>query len=118
MSETTFSIPEDLIQAIEIGSFERQLPKQGDSCVHRCLMDPEDKELQQEVEEWIEAQKGLWAEVNKVIIRLHDTAGSAEDGRDYPWVFADWWMVLCMPWSSNLNEAIQSANQWCDGQSA
>ena len=50
MSETTFSIPEDLVQAIEISSFERQLPKQGSSCVHRYLMKSDDQELQQEVD--------------------------------------------------------------------
>lgn len=116
MSETTFSIPEDLIQAIEIGSFERQLPKQGGRCIHRYLMDPDDKELQKEVQEWIEVQQGLWPEVDATVMRLH-TIGS-NDRHEHPWVFADWWMTLCMPWSSNLNEAIQSANQWCDGQSA
>lgn len=116
MSETTFSIPEDLIQAIEICSFERQLPKQGGRCIHRYLMDPNDKELQKEVQEWIEVQQGLWPEVDAAVIRLHTTGSN--DRHEHPWVFTDWWMALCMPWSSNLNEAIQSANQWCDGQSA
>jgi hypothetical protein len=115
VSETTFSIPEDLIQAIEISSFERQLPKQGDSCVHRYLMKSDDQKLQQEVEDWIENQKGLWPEVDVVIIRLHETVGPDED---FPWIYADWWMSLCMPWSSNLEVAIQSAHQWCDAQSA
>lgn len=117
MSETTFSIPEDLIQAIEISSFERQLPKQGSSCVHRYLMKPDDKELQQEVEDWIENQKGLWPKVDEVTIRLHNTV--VPDGKnEFPWIYTDWWMSLCMPWSSNLEEAIQSADQWCDAQSA
>ena len=115
MSETTFSIPEDLVQAIEISSFERQLPKQGSSCVHRYLMKSDDQELQQEVEDWIENQKGLWPKVDEVIIRLHETVGS---DKDFPWIYADWWMSLCMPWSSNLEVAIQSAHQWCDAQSA
>ena len=117
MSETTFSIPEDLMQAIEICSFERQLPKQGGRCIHRYLMDPDDKELQQEVQEWIETQKGLWPEVDAVVVKLHDTV-SPSDKHEYPWIFSDWWMVLCMPWSTELNEAIKSAHQWCDAQSA
>lgn len=116
MSETTFSIPEDLVQAIEISSFERQLPKQGDSCVHRYLMTPDDKELQQKVEDWIEIQKGLWPKVDEVIIKLHETVDIHSE--EFPWIYTDWWMSLCMPWSSNLEVAIQSAHQWCDAQSA
>lgn len=113
MSETAFSIPEDLIQAIQISSFERQLPKQGDPCVHRYLMDSSNETLQKPVEEWIEYQKSLWPKVDEVVGRLHSTNNDS----DHPWVYTSWWMSLCMPWSSDLNEAIRSAEEWCDAQS-
>jgi hypothetical protein len=117
MPEIAFSIPEDLIQAIQISSFERQLPKQGDSCVHRYLIDSSNETLQKPVEEWIEYQKSLWPKVDKIVRRLH-SADDFKDGSDHPWVYTSWWMSLCMPWSSDLSEAIRSAEEWCDAQSS
>ena len=104
-------IPEDLIEAIEMSTFERLLPTQGIKAVHRVLIDPEDSKAEKESKEWIETQKGLWPDVDRVVIRLHEVAPvqvHPEWGRE------SWWMTLCMPWSQNLQEAIDNADSWCD----
>jgi hypothetical protein len=114
VAETTFEIPEDLVKAIEMGSFERQLPKQGDRDVMRYLMDPTDGAAAEKAKKWIEGQKGVWQEVDDVVRRLHQV--SPLNGPTPAWSHHEWWLVLCMPWSQDLTQAVRDANAWCDKQ--
>jgi hypothetical protein len=106
-----FEIPEDLIEAIEMGSFERFMPRQGSPLIHKFLMDPEDEVAGKVATEWIEQQKKLWPEVDRVVIRLHEVA-PVEDMPE--WHHQPWWMTLTLPWSDGLKEAIRDADSWCD----
>ena len=51
--DTEFKIPEDLVEAIEMSSLERMLPKQGNREVIRYLTDTKDKEAAKLAEEWV-----------------------------------------------------------------
>lgn len=112
MPETKFEIPEDLIGAIEMSSFERQLPKQGCPAIHRFLMDPENEDHEKAASDWIENQKGIWPEVDRVVYRLHMV--TPDKGDLAPWLREPWWIMLGLPWSTDLEEAIKSADAWCD----
>jgi cyclopropane fatty-acyl-phospholipid synthase-like methyltransferase len=106
-------IPEDLVEAIEMSTFERLLPTQGTKAIHRFLIDPKDSKAKKESTKWIETQKGLWPEVDRVVVRLHETAPV----KIHPeWARESWWMTLCMPWSQDLEAAIKDADIWCDRQ--
>lgn len=110
---TMFEVPEDLIEAIEMSSFERLLPTQGVKAVHRVLIDPKDSKAEKESDAWIETQKGIWPEVDRVVARLHEVAPV----NIHPeWVREPWWMTLCLPWSQDLQEAIDKADAWCEGR--
>lgn len=111
MPEIKLEIPEDLIEAIEISSFERQLPKQGTKAIHRFLIDSSDEKAAKESEKWIEKQKSLWQKVDEVVIRCHKVS-PVENIPE--WLKEEWWITLCMPWSENLEDAIKSAHIWCD----
>jgi hypothetical protein len=114
MPNTKFEIPSDLIEAIEMSSFERQLPKQGCTAIHRFLIDPENKTAENDASEWIENQKGLWPEVDRVVRRLHEVA-PMYGGMLFPeWHHQPWWVMLGLPWSNDLKEAIRGADLWCD----
>jgi hypothetical protein len=71
---TTFEIPEDLIDAIEMSSFERQLPRQGSPLIHKFLMDPDNDNAETDAKEWIGMQQLLWPNVDRVVARLHKVA--------------------------------------------
>jgi hypothetical protein len=114
VANTMFEIPEDLVKAIEMSSFERQLPKQGSRDVMRFLMDPKDPMAAKKAKKWIEDQKGVWQEVDDVVRRLHTV--SPLDGPTPAWSHHEWWLVLCMPWSQELAQAVRDANGWCDKQ--
>jgi hypothetical protein len=105
-------IPNDLIEAIEMSSFERQLPRQGCGAIHKFLIDPENEEAEKQANDWIENQKGLWPEVDRVVHRLHMVAPAESDFA--PWLREGWWMQLTLPWSDDLKVAIESADAWCD----
>ena len=113
VAETAFEIPEDLIEAIEMVSFERQLPKQGNRDVLRYLLDPKDEDTAKKAEEWVENQKAVWQEVDRVVRRLHQVAPVNDLTPD--WTQQEWWLILCMPWSEQLGEAVRSAERWWDG---
>ena len=51
--DTEFKIPEDLVEAIEMSSLERMLPKQGNREVIRYLTDTKDKEAAKSAEKWV-----------------------------------------------------------------
>ena len=70
MPDTEFKIPEDLVEAIEMSSLERMLPKQGNREVIRYLTDTKDKEAAKSAEKWVESQKAVWPKVDEVVIRL------------------------------------------------
>ena len=114
MAKATFEVPEDLVTAIEMVSFERQLPKQGNRDVLRHLVDPTDEDTAKKVEQWIEDQKRVWQDVDRVVLRLHEVAPVTELTPN--WAQQEWWLVLGMPWSEQLAEAVKSADQWCDRQ--
>lgn len=107
-------IPPDLIEAIELSSFERQLPRQGCSAIHKFLIDPDNKDAEEQANKWIENQKGLWPEVDRVVYRLHMVTPDKSDLA--PWLREEWWMQLTLPWSDNLEAAIKSADAWCDSR--
>ncbi len=108
-----FEIPEDLIEAIEVSSFERQLPRQGSPVIHKFLMNPEDENALKMAKEWIDAQKAIWPKVDDVVRRLHKIAPL--NGEPYPeWHHQPWWGKLCMAWSDDLEQAIKEASVWCD----
>lgn len=112
--ETKLEIPEDLVAAIEMSSLERFLPKQGNRDVIRYLTDTEDKQAAVVAERWIENQKGVWPKVDEVVIRLHEVSPMNEGDLAPAWTGEDWWVILCMPWSDQLEEAVKSAHVWCD----
>ena len=114
MAEITFEIPEDLVNAIEMASFERQLPKQGSRDVMRYLMDPTDEAAAAKAKKWIESQKTIWQEVDHVVRRMHEV--SPLNGLTPEWSHHEWWLILCMPWSEHLTQAVRDANAWCDKQ--
>lgn len=105
-------IPSDLIEAIEMSSFERQLPRQGCKAIHRFLIDPDNEDAKKQANEWIENQKGLWPEVDRVVYRLHHITPGKNNHA--PWLREPWWMQLTLPWSDDLETAIKSADAWCD----
>ena len=108
-----FEIPEDLISAIEMSSFERQLPRQGSSAIHKFLMNPEDEVAMSNAKEWIETQKAIWPKVDEVVRRLHKV--SPLSGQSFPeWHHQPWWTQLCMAWSDDLAAAVDAADKWCD----
>ncbi len=111
MPKTKLEIPEDLIEAIELSSFERQLPEQGIKAIHRFLIDSSDEKAAKESEEWIEKQKALWQKVDEAVIRCHEVAPVVSVPE---WLSEEWWITLCLPWSEQLEEAIKSAHAWCD----
>jgi hypothetical protein len=106
-------IPSDLIEAIEMSSFERQLPRQGCTAIHKFLMDPNNEDAEDQANKWIENQKTLWPEVDRVVYRLQMIGVSAKDDLA-PWLREAWWMQLNLPWSDNLGAAIELADVWCD----
>tara|TARA_Y100001956_G_C4090159_1_gene172589 strand:+ start:508 stop:879 length:372 start_codon:yes stop_codon:yes gene_type:complete len=112
--DTEFKIPEDLVEAIEMSSLERMLPKQGNREVIRYLTDTKDKEAAKSAEKWVESQKAVWPKVDEVVIRLHKVAPMQEEDLAPAWTGEEWWIALCMPWSDNLEEAVKSAHVWCD----
>ena len=114
MPEVEVEIPEDLVEAIEMSSLERMLPKQGNREVIRYLTDQNHKEAAKSAEEWIESQKALWPKVDEVVIRLHEVAPMEETDLAPAWTGEEWWVALCLPWSDKLEEAVQSAHVWCD----
>jgi len=105
-------IPSDLIEAIEMSSFERQLPRQGCSEIHKFLMDPNNENAEERANKWIENQKALWPEVDRVVMRLHEVA--PVDTALPKWHHQPWWMMLTLPWSDGLDQAIRDADSWCD----
>ena len=108
---TQFEIPEDLIVAIEMSSFERQLPRQGAPVIHKFLMDPDNEDAKQGAENWIMEQQALWPEVDRVVSRLQEIAPVASLPE---WHHQPWWMKLTMPWSNDLSAAVAEADAWCD----
>lgn len=108
-------IPSDLIEAIEMSSFERQLPRQGCTAIHKFLIDPNNEDAEERANEWIENQKGLWPEVDRVVYRLH-SLGVPEENNRPPWLREPWWMRLTLPWSDDLEASIKSADAWCDSR--
>lgn len=114
MPEAKLEIPEDLVEAIEMGSLERMLPKQGSREVIRYLTNIEDKEAAKSAEKWIESQKAVWPKVDEVVIRLHEIAPVNEEDVMPVWSGEEWWITLCLPWSDQLEEAVKSAHVWCD----
>ena len=110
-NRTTFEIPEDLINAIEMSSFERQLPRQGSPIIHKFLMDPDNDNTETDAKEWIEMQQLLWPNVDRVVARLHKVA--PVDALP-EWHHQPWWMKLTLPWSDGLGAAINEADAWCD----
>lgn len=107
----SFEVPEDLIEAIEMGSFERLIPRQGSPIIHKFLMDPDDEVAGGAAMEWVEQQKALWPKVDQVVMRLHEVA--PVDAMP-EWHHQSWWMTLTLPWSDGLDEAIRDANSWCN----
>ena len=110
-NRTTFEIPEDLINAIEMSSFERQLPRQGSPLIHKFLMDPDNDNAETDAKEWIGMQQLLWPNVDRVVARLHKVA--PVDALP-EWHHQPWWMMLTLPWSDELGQAIRDADSWCD----
>ena len=106
-----FEVPEDLVEAIEMGSFERLIPRQGSPVIHKFLMNPDDEVAEEAATEWIEQQKALWPEVDRVVMRLHEVA--PVDAMP-EWHHQSWWMMLTLPWSDGLDQAIRDADSWCD----
>ena len=104
-------IPEDLIEAIEMGSFERQIPRQGSPVIHKFLINPDDEIAGEAATEWIDNQKTFWPEVDRVVQRLHEVA--PVDALP-EWHHQPWWMMLTLPWSDGLGQAIRDADSWCD----
>ena len=107
----SFDVPEDLIEAIEMGSFERLIPRQGSPVIHKFLMNPDDEVAGEAAAEWVEQQKALWSEVDRVVMRLHEVA--PVDAMP-EWHHQSWWMMLTLPWSDGLDQAIRDADSWCD----
>ena len=107
----SFDVPEDLIEAIEMGSFERLIPRQGSPVIHKFLMNPDDEVAGEAATEWIEQQKAFWPEVDRVVHRLHEVA--PVDALP-EWHHQPWWMMLTLPWSDELGQAIRDADSWCD----
>ena len=107
----TFEVPEDLIEAIEMSSFERQLPRQGSPVIHKFLMDPNNEDAETNAKEWIDGQKALWPKVDKVVMRLHEVAPVNAMPE---WHYQPWWIKLTLPWSDGLDDAISEADAWCD----
>ena len=111
-----FEVPEDLVQAIELSSLERNLPRQGSSEIHKFLMDPDDEAAAKAAEEWVESQRGVWPEVDRVVRRLHEVA-PVDGTMPFPeWHHQPWWTQLCMAWSDKLDEAVKNADMWCDNK--
>jgi hypothetical protein len=111
-----FEVPEDLIQAIELSSFERNLPRQGAPQIHKFLMSAADDDAATAAEEWIENQRLVWPKVDEVVRRLHEVAPMGDKMPFPEWHHQPWWQQLCMPWSDKLDEAVQDANKWCDNR--
>jgi len=107
----SFDVPEDLIEAIEMGSFERLIPRQGSPVIHKFLMNPDDEVAGEAATKWIEQQKAFWPEVDRVVHRLHEVA--PVDALP-EWHHQPWWMMLTLPWSDELGQAIRDADSWCD----
>ena len=106
----SFDVPEDLIEAIEMGSFERLIPRQGSPVIHKFLMNPDDEVAGEAATKWIEQQKAFWPEVDRVVHRLHEVA--PVDALP-EWHHQPWWMMLPLPWSDELGAAIRDAASGC-----
>ena len=74
-------------------------------------MNPDDEVAGKAATEWIEQQKAFWPEVDRVVMRLHEAAPVDATPE---WHHQPWWMMLTLPWSDGLGQAIRDADSWCD----
>ena len=109
------TLPESLISVIALPADPDIALMQPPANIVKDLLDAyQGGDLSAPATDWLEAQSGLQNQALEQLMRLSST-GELSDVtiKGLPlWITKEWAMILQMPWSHRLGEAVESAKSW------